>query len=280
MNAAIPEESLVLLKPTGVVAITGEFDLTAIREFLAEQGGVKGSYRAVEVWQGKGADNVMIAVVSPQILAFGDKVSIRRAVSQYATGDGSQLGSSIYQHAAALAQANDFWIAGEIPPNALKGAASSGIPAALANSLVSFDIGVRARGNVEMDVNLYTKSPEDAESMASTLQAMLQLAAAGQSDPLASALLSQLEMGTYGDWVHIGAFWSEQQVAELSRQRLDPNAPPALPATGASPRVNIRTPAAAAQPAAPVQPAGPPKPLKVRIYNPDGGVKDIELTRD
>ena len=266
-------------KASGTVALVGDFDLAALRKFMAKQGGAKSLYRGVEVWQsGKAADNVMIALASPQVLALGDKASLRKAVSQFAVGDGSLMGHSIFQRAAAMAQANDVWIAGEVPATAGK---SPDMAAQMMKSVQSFDLGVRMKSGLAMEVNLYTPSAEAATGLSAALQGMAQLAANGSGNPQASDLLSRMKMGTDGDRIQMSASWTP---AELSAAMHDVTSGIQGMGTSSIPgakRTASRTPAPSTALASLVtEPAKPRAPLKVKIYNPDGGVKELELTRD
>ncbi|MEI9900570.1 MAG: hypothetical protein WDN31_11100 [Hyphomicrobium sp.] len=273
-------------------AIQGDFDMVALRKFFAQQGGVKSVYRGVEVWQsGKAADNVMIAFANAQTLAVGDKVSLRKAISQFAVGNGSIMDSDLFQRAAALGQNNDIWLAGAIPAaRPGKPVASKEAGAALAQSMQaqllkgveSFDLGMRFRKGLDVEVNLYADTPDAAKGLSGALEALVQLASSQSQDPAATAFLSRVRMGTEGQQVQLAASWTTEELAALSQtagktlagaKGLSVTSQPAsLTASRALP-LGVSDPAPA--------PARPQASRKVRIYNPDdSGVREFELKRD
>jgi hypothetical protein len=260
-------------KAQGTVALVGDFDLAALRKFMAKQGGVKSLYRGVEVWQnGKAADNVMIALASPQVLALGDKASIRKAVSHFAVGDGSLLERPVYKRAVALAQENDIWIAGQIPAAA---SATLEGPAQMMKSLESFELGVRMQSGLGLDLNLYAHSPEEAAGIAAALKGLAQMAANNSGNAQASDLLSRLQMGTEGERIQMSAAWTASELTAAMRESGSVKSGRAAK----TPSVALNRPAEVTTPkvAEPIKPKGP---LKVHIYNPDGGVQEVELTKN
>jgi hypothetical protein len=290
----------------GAVALTGEFDLVALRRFLAAQGGKKGLWRGVEVWEsGKAADNATIAVVSPQVLAFGDRVSLRAAVSHYAVGGASSIGSDLFHRAAALAEGNAFWIAGTIPPEPKSQPSAVGMSGGLAQMMAtieSFDIGVRVAGDLRLDVNFYATSDKAAAGLATGLQALAQLAANNPANAALARAVQQLEMGTEGNLLHFSARWTQAEMAEMFRPappqpqakpvrpQQQARALPELPVLPDSPLTATRHAGgtddaarrAAGTPPVP-QPAAttPATPLRVKIYNPDDDhVRELELRRE
>ena len=274
-------------------AIQGNFDLAVLRKFLVQQGGVKSVFRGVEIWQsGKAGDNVMIAFANPQTLAVGDKVSLRKAISQFAVGNASIMENDLFQRAAALGQNNDIWLAGAIPPPApAKAGKQKDAGAALAQSmqaqfmkgLESFDLGMRFRKGLDVEVNLYADTAETAKGLSGALETLVQLASSQSQDPAASAFLSRVRMGTEGQQVQLAASWSTEDLAAMSQ-----TAGKSLAGTkslGGGPAVSLtasRTmPLGISEPAPPPAPVRPAAPRKVRIYNPDDtAVREFELKRD
>ena len=269
-------------KPKMTVALVGDFDLAALRKFMVKQGGVKSLFRGVEIWQsGKSAENVMIALASPQVLALGDKASVRKAVTQFAVGGASAMSNPVYKRAAALVLANDIWMAGEVPESSAAEASNASLPMSLAKSVRSFDFGLRTRAGLDLELNLFAGDAETAKSLSTALQAMMQLAASDRKNPQVNDLLKRLQMGTQDEQLHITASWTQAELADLARlqgKSLAAIAPGTMPdSTLTAARVtNGRTAATAELPVV----AKPREPLKVRIYNPDGGVKEFELKRD
>jgi hypothetical protein len=198
------------------------------------------------------------------------------------------MDNPIFQRAAALSQGSDIWISGSIPsgPNG-----KSALPpqAQMLSSVESFDLGVKMRSGLDVEVNLYADQEESAKHLSSLIQTMVQLAASGQEDQQVTDLLSHLRIGTEGAQLQLVASWTQAELATAAkafgapgkgRRKTDAGdllaseLPLARPAPGravSSGLLPVNVPKQA-----------PPKPreLKVRIYNPDdNNVKELDLNR-
>jgi hypothetical protein len=271
------------------VALQGNFDLVAVRKLLVKQGGVKGIFRGVEIWQsGKSNDNVMIALASPQTIAVGDKATLRKAVSQFAVGNGSVMENPIFQRATALSQSSDIWISGAIPQTA-DGKAALPPQAQMLSSVESFDLGFKLKSGLDVEVNLYADKEESAQHLSKVVEAMVQLAASTQEDKQVTDLLSHLRTGTEGTQLQLVASWTQAELADAAKafgqsgkggRKIDSSdlfasdRPSARPAPGSAVSAELLP--------VNVPKQAPPKPreLKVKIYNPDDNVvKELDLTR-
>ena len=172
-----------------------------------------------------------------------------------------------------MAQSNDIWLAGEIPKVQAKPGTVAPVAMQMMKGVDSFDLGLRLKRGLDLELNVFADSPVAASNLTKSLQAMVQLAAASQKDPQANDFLSRLNMGNDGDRIQMTASWSQSELAAVFQTR---NAA-GLPGSVAAARLPQPV-GASAQPVS--APPKPREPLKVKIYNPDGPVKEFELARD
>jgi hypothetical protein len=261
-----------------LVAMQGKFKIDKLRKSLSSRKATRMIHQGAEVWFPAKGDT-SIAIVNSQVMLLGDRKSLRETLDAQAE-EGAEPAeietNSIHGRAAELAKAYDFWFLSEA---SLAGLSGSPIPQAdMLKGIDQFELGVSFRKGLDADINLRGSTDEDANGLGTMLagiKAMMALSVQNQKEPELSAMLNKLKIGTSGNRVMISVRFNQ---AELDRgfdtvlaQRMG----------GKAPKAPASSPAAAgsATPATPEIPKAPPAPLMVRIFNADGGTREIPLSR-
>ena len=259
-----------------VIAVQGKFDLPKIRAFVRSKGAKHTLYRQVELLTpqdgSKGRDFV-IALVSPQTIVVGETASVKAALDHHSSADGSASANPLYQRAVELAGIHDIWFTSEVPPSSL----SENNPAtALLAEVEGFEGGLSFRGGLGLEVNLNTASSEGAQRLAGGLEAFVQMADFGGDAKRASPaeLLKKLRIGSDATQVKLALSFNQ---AELNRGIDEMKVSFRTGATK-----TIAAAPSGAQSGLPIKQEpeiDPAKPLLIRIYNADGGTREIPLAR-
>jgi hypothetical protein len=274
-DATNPEKTPV------VIALHGKFDLAAIRKFVKAQGAVKGWHQKVELlWPDKGSEQVAdfcIALVSPQTILAGDKRSVRLALDHHAAADPTMSSTPLYQRGVQMAAAHDIWFVSEVPPAAFGQAKAAQGPMAMFEQVKGFDGGLSFRRGLGAEVNLDVADGENAKNMAMGLQALLAMGAMGDQKPGSPAeLLKKLVVAYDSTQVKLALSFDQ---AELDRG-ID-SAKSALAqgiTSGLSGGASRAEDHATQDVAAPQElREDPAQPKTIKIYNAEGGTREIPL---
>lgn len=265
-------------QPPLVAAVQGRFDLAKVRQAIHGQGAQALVYRGVALLRNAkpGADQCM-ALVSPQVLLFGDRASVQAALDHYAAATPPPA-SRLYQRASDLSARYDLWFVGTASPQDF---AAAGLPE-LVSQVESFEAGLSLQQGLGLDVNLNAKTAESAQALASTIQGFVHLAAMqGGGRPEAAEFLNKLRVNAEQARVTVSLAVDQ---AELDRavQQMRASVRASVQG-GALARMDMRPRAVARgvsnPPAATaVVPAPPPKPAEpavIRIYGAEGGTREI-----
>lgn len=284
-----------------VIAIQGGFDLAKLRKMAAPKAQKK-LYKGIEMWSETapqpGKADMVLAMVSPNLLLLGDPGSLRAAIDNHAAAGPEKAYDPVFLRATELAPLYELWFVGNVPPKALAGEGAGGGagPNFLAgfDSVESFEAGLSMKQGMQLQFNLNAQSPADASKMAQGLAGMMMFASASQADkPELGEFLKRVKFGSAGAQVQVSAAWSQAELeagvkqiqARAMKSMSDPMAAvPTRPAANGAVEWNVapQTPARAtianAEPVQPVEPAPPAGPLTVKILNADGGSKELVIS--
>jgi hypothetical protein len=282
----MPDIDRVLLSTTGetpkkgqqppvVLAIQGKYESAAVRRDLAKKGAVRYSYKGAEIYRrpatkGGSSNNMVLALVNPQTMLMGDGPSIKAAIDLHGAADPSAHDNTLMRRATELDGLYDIWLASEVSPEAVaEGAVGSGKlqgPAAIFAATEAFEGGLSFAKGLAIDFAFRNSSDADAEKMAAAMSLLLQMAASGSNHPEAAEFLKKVEIKAAGERVHLALAWDEQQVAaglNLLESRIAGNRKPVATPTTAHSR--------------PVAELAKPAPATIRIFNLDGGTREVPL---
>ncbi len=244
---------------SGLAVLEGSFDWASLRAALLEQGARPLVHARGQVLLAKrsGAAEEVVALAEPQVLVIGERKMVEAALS----GASMPAASPLYQRARSLAERNEVWMTGTVPPNALPGDASP--QARMLADVVGFDLGVNLHRGVRLEANFATKSASSASALAGGMRLMMSMAAMQQANqPELTALADKLRIDATGADVRMSL---ELDQAELERSFRSLRA--MLP--GGMKPVQVAPPAAEAQ--------TPPERQVIRIYGAEGGTREIPL---
>jgi hypothetical protein len=258
--------------PPAVVALQGKFELARIRTLLKSKGAVRSYYLKAELYSpGKGeGTEFSIALAGPQTILMGDPASVKTALDHHAAADPAASANPLFQRAVELAAVHDVWFASETSPAEL----SSGGPfQAIFSEVQGFEGGLSFRRGLGMEVNLATASVEAAQKLGGGLQALMQITA--MSDPKdqpAADLLKKLTVTQDSTLVKIGLSFDQ---AELDRGVDELKLSFAKGFTGGA----IGPHADGADRSHAAVHEDPSRPMVIKIYNADGGTREIPLNQ-
>ncbi|MBM3814912.1 MAG: hypothetical protein FJW20_25085 [Acidimicrobiia bacterium] len=269
-----------------VIAMQGRFDLAAVRKAISSKGALKSAHRGVELLLAdKGADGIAMALVSPQLLIMGDRASVRAALDHHAFADPSASTAPLFLRAMQLAQTNDLWFVSE------PGSQPPGKGPSILESVDSFEGGVSFKSGLGLSFHFNTKTQEEAVKLGQGLQGMLQLFTLGaKKDKSTEDLLNKLQVGIGGSQVRVAVNFTQQELDRGISQfkaGFQAKATETLSSIKVNPSVRGQSswtldPAPAPQPAAQPEPEPAPEPdapFVVKIFNADGGTKQLEIKK-
>lgn len=264
-------------QPPVVIAVSGKFDLPQLRKMVGTAGRPS-FYKGVEI-HGRAGDTMSLGFVSPAILLIGERPNLQAAIDHHASAAASALQTDLFTQAAELSNKYDLWFVSDAPPAEL---ANADLPPQLAmfRDVETTEGGVSFRNGLALEFGFLTKTPEAAKQMASAIQALVGLAAMGNSDkPEVGEMLRKLQIVHVEDQVTLAMQFSQAEMdraiesAKSSAQRKGQEGWQQVQAKPAV-RGNLEASAVVAQ-----APSEPPKPLVVKIFNAEGGTKEIPISK-
>lgn len=274
-------------QPPAVLALQGKFDLAKIRAFVRQKGAKRTYYQKVELLSpeaGSAADgqNMSLALVSAQTILLGDRPSVKAALDHFSTAASAAASATpLYARAVALSAVHDIWFVSEVSPSdfASQGGGELPGPMAIFADVESFEGGASFQRGLGLELNLNTSASESAEKIATGLQALMALAAMappkdGQPNP--ADLLKKLTVAYDAAQVKLSLAINQAEldrgldgakVAILSGMKTTVASAGGQPPTARG--ETIPPPLEAA--------IEPPRPLVIKVYNADGGTREIPL---
>jgi hypothetical protein len=168
-------------KATALLVVLGRFD-------LARMGAGAPRYHGIAI-VGAGKENKgVLALLDANTVLAGDTAAVHAAIDR--RGQGSALDSALTARLQSLRERFDVWGTGERPEGFV---APTGKNEQL-DSLDRFQFGVRISKGFELDAELHSRTPKDAEKLAASLQ-LIKAMMSGQ-DQLAPKIDVQVMDGT------------------------------------------------------------------------------------
>jgi hypothetical protein len=250
-----------------VLALHGRFPLDQLKSTLTARGARASTYQGIPLLEQDGAKtDLLLALVSPQLLLLGDSLSLRAAIDHQLAGSPSLPSSPLFQRATELAVLYDVWITSTITPPARLAAGVA--PAPLLEQIRALEGGISFRDGVSLALSLETPSPATARELTEGLNVLLQFGAmAPKPDPFITGLLSRLRISHDHERAQFAVAWNQLEVAQLLTAARDNFFQAAFHAL-------VPAPSRPAEPTLPVPPP-PPTPLVVKVHGLDDGPKEI-----
>jgi hypothetical protein len=245
----------------------GRFALPKIRAMAKADGAVSRKYNDVELLVPPNATNADLhfALVDGSTILVGDGTSVKGAIDRWLRADTADDRNPLFFRATTLATTQEIWAAVTEPSTSLSSLGISSSP--IAEQIKSLELGLLLGQTLSATLWINAASEEAADTLATGLPALLQLAALQYSDqPSLTQLAKRLKVISDKGFVKM-AVTIDGKLFEQSMSELRAAAAP--PVTRA-----VAAPVATHQPpiAAPVVPTGP---RVVRIVGMDEGVKEI-----
>ncbi len=259
-----------------VVAMQGKFKIDKIRKSLMARKATRLIHENAEVWLPAKGDT-SLAIINSQLMLLGDRKSLRAtleaaAAAQAGDGNASEENEEpVRKRAGELAKMYDFWLVSDASFEGL-GAAAPNVPQAeMLSGIDQLEVGVSFRQGLAADVSLHGKTPEETAKLGVMLAGVKALAALSvqqKKQPELTDMLDKLKVGTSGERVMLSVKFSQKELdrgfASFAGGNLSAKA--------------TTKPTITNEP--PVKLPRPPEPaLVVRIFNAEGGTREIPLSR-
>jgi hypothetical protein len=99
-------------KASVLIVVEGRFNVADVRKLIIEQKATPQRFRGIEIFkapQGKGADEMDLAILSGQTILAGDRPSLLAAIERAQVAVRDAAPNSIHRRAATLAAKSDVW---------------------------------------------------------------------------------------------------------------------------------------------------------------------------
>ncbi len=177
------------------------------------------NYASTDIFHYQEKDGTMadLALVSPQLLLFGDDASVHAAIDHYLAGDASQASNPLYLRASELAATNDIWVVAHASPSDFS---KDGLEQAqFLKDVDTIEAGVSLQSGLGLELNLGTNSPQSATELASGLQMMLGMMLAAQSNEKGGPnLADRLQVATDDTLVRLALHLDDSEVEQTLGQ--------------------------------------------------------------
>jgi hypothetical protein len=201
----------------------GTFDETRIRTAVLAKGGAVSVVNGTEtLLLPKHRDDAPVALAFPRpgFAVLGGVKSLEEVLSSKTSVP--NVDAQLMDQVNRVGSENDVWFATLMSGSFLGRQLEDGVPSNVANSGVLKSIlrssgGMQFGNTVAMSLDLFTRTPDDAQSVTELLRFAGNLAQM-QKDPranAAAAALGNLELQTAGSTVHASLNLSEQQMEQL-----------------------------------------------------------------
>ncbi len=203
----------------GLILLAGTFDPSGLRALAKAPGTTAAAFRGVEVLTTNG---MSLACIDRSVIAMGDPESVLIAISRYRQR-GASPPLTLLRRVEELSAAHDAWLLVRAPLAELMGALPAGEDegATMDNLFASMEQisgGVRFGPEVQMSLDIVSKTTQDAENMASALKMVLELVASKY--PSAAALtpiVETMDLRAEGKSVKMAAVVLEDDLARAFR---------------------------------------------------------------
>jgi hypothetical protein len=264
-------------QPPAVIAIQGKFDVTALRAEMTRKKAAKFVYKNAEIFRRGSNNDMVVAVVSGNVLLVGDGPSLKLAIDNHAEADPEFIESSLVRRAVELDGLYEVWFASEVSPVTV--AESAGAPTGRMKFFADtngFEGGISFRKGLGLELAIHNNNEEAAAKLASAMRLAMDLVPA--DDKQSADLLRKVVVSNDASSVHVSFAYDEKEVMAgidtVIASRL--KGPMLTAKAGQSPQSAERPlPRQVALAAEPI--AADAKPMVVRILNADGGTREVVL---
>lgn len=268
-SPSLPSNATQLDGAALVLAMQGRFQLEKLRASIAGKGAKSTTYKGVTLLTQDGKTDIVLALVSPQILVLGDPKSLRTVIDRYESTVPAMSSDPMFQRATELATLYDAWVVSEVPP----AAKVQSLNAQFLRHVQALEGGVSFRNGLALELNLQTDSSAKARELTDSLSVLLQLATMGpKQDPIVKDLIERLRIQTEDNRATFAILWKEGEVFQMVDSLKSKVVKVALGTPGG--------PAPAAAPLPEPEPTPQPGPLVVKIHGMDEGTREVVLRQE
>lgn len=236
--------------PRAIVVVAGRFDVAGMAEGATR-------YHEVPLLTGENETDSAVAFLPDGAAVIGDPALVRAAIDQRGK---ARIDAALNDRITSLRQRYDVWGLGELP----EGLATPIPEAQVLESIGRFQFGMQLASGLELDAELHSRSPQDAEKLNAALAAMAALLPRQESSTSTSKFDMRADGGTFKLAVSISeeelkkaiqagtdtlATTSTQAAAPITAAELSDTGPNAAPE--AAPAPAPATPQPVAKPAKP-----------------------------
>ncbi len=265
-------------QPPVVIAVQGKFDTAALRKDMLEKGAARFAYKSAEIFRRGKTNDMLVALVSSQVMLLGDGPSLKLAIDHHDSADPGATATTLMNRAVELDGLYDLWFASEVSPSDVaEGAAGAAGPAQMFKDTEGFEGGISFKKGLGLDFAFHNKTGESASAMATALNLMAKLGQPDKDkDPEAAEMFDRLKIAANGSDVMVSLAFEEKDVL-AAIDKIKSSAGPGSKRSTPTP-VTLAKGAPAPQPASEpvvIAPAAKPAPLKIRILNLEEGPREI-----
>ena len=264
-----------------VVAMQGKFKIDKIRKSLIARKATRLMHGDTEVWLPAKGDT-SLAIVNSQLMLLGDRKSLRATLE--AAAETAREGAApedeseepVRKRAGELAKMYDFWLVSDASFEGLSAAAPKVPQAEMLNGIDQIEVGVSFKQGLAADVSLHGRTPEETAKlgvMLAGVKALAALALQQKKQPELTDMLDKLKVGTSGERVMLSVKFSQKELDRGFASFTSPSGGNvvAKATTRAKPTITNEPPVRLPSPPAPA--------LVVRIFNAEGGTREVPLSR-
>jgi len=268
-SPTLPSNSRQLDGAAVVVALQGRFQLDKLRASVTGKGAKAASYKGVPLLLQDGKTDIILALISPQLLVLGDPKSLHAAIDQYETSLPALSSEPMFQRATELATLYDVWLVSDVPP----GAGSPSPATQMLQQVRGVEGGISFRDGLTLELNLQTDSPDKARELTDGVGVLLQFATMGpQQDPMLKDLVQRLRIQTDDTRASFAILWKQDEVIKMVDEIKTRVVHTAFGAPSG--------PVPAAPPLPDPEPKPPAGPLVVKIFGMDEGTREVVIRRE
>src|ERR1017187_4867633 len=211
--------------PTGIALARGNFDVAKITALATLGGALTETYGGVTIIEDPKQTNGA-AFLDATLVVAGDIPSVKAAIDRQHSGQ--SLSSSVVTLVNQWSGTEDAWVVTTVPPYTLT--PPSGVPTVpglganaqgIFQKILGAAAGVKLGTTVVTTVQATADNAEDATSLASTLQLLVNIAqmqTGTNADPNVTALLQGLSISAKGTLLNITVSLPEAQIQQLVNQ--------------------------------------------------------------
>ncbi|MBI3682566.1 MAG: hypothetical protein HY235_19485 [Acidobacteria bacterium] len=222
-------------RPPLLVIAEGRFSLSKVRAMAMADGAVSRRYNDVELLVPPNATSTDLhfALIDGNTILFGDGLSVKAAIDRWQRMEDTYEKNPLFVRARSLSGVQQVWMLASSPSEALSSLGFGG--SGLAEQIDSLEIGISAGQQLTASLLMKASTPEAADTLATGLPALLQLAAITYSSrPAWTQLAKRLKVMTENEYIKMGVSL-DARLLDQSLNELRGSAATAAAAAAAAP---------------------------------------------